>query len=149
MPDEYVVEAEIAAAMTFLARIAIDHKPLRLLEIGCGNGSLAEVIHKRFGQQFDYIGIDYTIEMIELARSRNLPFQFHHASVLALPFMDQTIDVLLSTRVLINLLEVGDQCSAFDELARVLRPGASAVLIEGFKEGLENLNRARAEFLMK
>src|SRR5205807_7795675 len=36
----------------------------------------------------------------------------------------------------------------FVELARVLRAGGTMMLIEGFKEGLANLNLARAEFAL-
>src|SRR5437879_4088876 len=73
MPDEHVVDAEISAIRTFLARAASDASVQHLLEIGCGNGHLATVIHHTFGARFAYHGIDYTPEMIDLAKSRKLP----------------------------------------------------------------------------
>jgi ubiquinone/menaquinone biosynthesis C-methylase UbiE len=148
MPDAYVVDAEISAIRQFLWRATRDESLQRLLEIGCGNGHLATVIHHTFGGRFDYCGIDYTPEMIELAKSRKLPFRFDHASVLELPIPDGGVDLIVSDRVLINLLEVDDQLKAVVELARVLRRGGVMMMIEGFKEGLVNLNRARSEFLL-
>ncbi|MDX2143884.1 MAG: class I SAM-dependent methyltransferase [Rhodospirillaceae bacterium] len=148
MPDEYVVEAELKAIIAFLARAEPDTSVRRLLEIGCGNGHLASVIHRRFETRFDYTGIDYTQEMIDLAKSRSLPFRFEYASVLSLPLENSETDLVVSDRVLINLLEPKDQAAAFTELARVTRRGGLLMLIEGFKQGLENLNLARSEFMM-
>lgn len=61
---------------------------------------------------------------------------------------DASFDVVVSERVIINLLDPAQQVAAFGEVARVLCPGGLFTAVEGFKSGLENLNRARADFLL-
>jgi ubiquinone/menaquinone biosynthesis C-methylase UbiE len=148
MPDEFVVEAEVNAILAFLRNAAPRADMKNLLEIGCGNGYLAAQIHAEFGDRFLYRGIDLTPEMIQLAASRALPFKFVEGSILQLPWETDTVDLVISDRVIINVLDVEQQRKAFSELARVMRKGALALLIEGFKEGLANLNHARADFLL-
>lgn len=148
MPDEIVIESEVAAILRFADKAARESGIHRVLEVGCGNGHLAAEIDKAFGARFQYRGIDLTPEMIALARSRSLPCDFREGSILALDLEDGSIDLVISERVVINILDPEAQVAAIRELARVTRRGALLVLIEGFKEGLANLNRARADFLL-
>jgi SAM-dependent methyltransferase len=146
MPDSVVRRKEVEALLAFLGQLDLEHG--RLLEIGCGNGYLMEQIESRFGARYTCMGIDATPEFIESARRRGLSGRFEVADLRTLPMEDNSFDVVISERVIINLLDPEDQMQCFGEVARVLRPGGYFAAIEGFKAGLENLNRARSEFLL-
>jgi perosamine synthetase len=144
MPDEVVRGKELEAILTFLERAPAG----RLLEIGCGNGLLLEAIAGRFGGRFALWGIDLTPEMVAVAAGRSLECALQVGDVRRLPYKNGCFDVVVAERVIINVREPAGQAQAFEEIARVLRPGGVMVAIEGFQEGLENLNRARADFLL-
>ena len=146
MPDLVVRQKEVEALLAFLEHV--HPSMVRLLEIGCGNGYLLEQIERRFGTRFQCTGIDATPQFIESARQRGLAARFQTADLRALPMPDASFDLVLAERVIINLLDPAQQVAAFGEVARVLRPGGLFTAIEGFKAGLENLNRARADFLL-
>jgi ubiquinone/menaquinone biosynthesis C-methylase UbiE len=148
MPDAHVVEAEIDAILRFLHKMADQSQFTRVLEIGCGNGYLASVIHRTFGNRFHYEGIDLTPDMVKLAKSRDLPYRFSEGSILSLDLAAESVDLVISDRVVINVLDPEGQYKAFKELARVTRKGGRLMFIEGFKQGLENLNLARSQFVM-
>ncbi|MBV9083411.1 MAG: class I SAM-dependent methyltransferase [Acidobacteriaceae bacterium] len=144
MLDEIVRDKEIEAILLFLDRVS----GRNLLEIGCGNGFLLEEIANRFGTRFAQHGLDLTRDMLTVARHRPIDCNWYLADVQKLPFASNTFDVIVSERVVINILDPEGQMRAFDEIARVLKPQGVVVAIEGFKTGLQNLNRARAEFLL-
>jgi SAM-dependent methyltransferase len=43
--------------------------PARFLELGCGVGHNGEVLHRMFPGRFEYVGTDYSVELIEAARA--------------------------------------------------------------------------------
>jgi ubiquinone/menaquinone biosynthesis C-methylase UbiE len=117
----------------------------RVVDIGCGNGYLLEVLRHEF-HDLDLVGIEYTPEMVELARSRHVTAcDIERGNVCELPFRDASFDAVISERCIINVMDRGDQERAFAEVARILRPGGNAVCIEAFTDGLAELNAARAE----
>ena len=148
MPDAIVREREVEAFLRFLDQAAPRKGRPRLLEIGCGNGFLLSAIAARFGRRFELHGIDATPELVELARRRGIPCRIEAGDVRKTAFPDAHFDVALSERVIINIRSEDEQLQAYRELARILKPGGLLAAVEGFKPGLDNLNRARAEFKM-
>ncbi len=126
------------------------HDGDRVLDVGCGPGVAVTTYASRRRAQVD--GLDYAANMVEFARERaaaefgHLPVAFHHGSVTELPFADDTYDVVTSHRCLMALLDWDRQKQALDEIARVLRPGGTLVLMEGSKDGLDKLNFYRRTF---
>jgi SAM-dependent methyltransferase len=119
--------------------------PARLLEVGCGNGHLLEILRGRF-PDLALSGVDATPEMIDLARGRGVPgAELQRADARALPFADGAFDLVVTERCVINVLDVDGQAAAFGEIARVLRPGGHYVCVEAFADGLAELNAARDE----
>lgn len=122
----------------------------RVLDVGCGPGVAVTTYASRRRAQVD--GLDYAANMVEFARERataefgHLPVAFHHGSVTELPFANNTYDVVTSHRCLMALLDWDRQKQALDEIARVLRPGGTLVLMEGTKDGLDKLNSYRRAF---
>jgi ubiquinone/menaquinone biosynthesis C-methylase UbiE len=146
MPDQVVRERELQAIFAVLDRLM--KTASRLLEIGCGNGLLLTQLRDRYPGA-SLTGIDYTPAMVELARSRALSdTRIECGDVTRLLFEAASFDVMVSERVIINVLDRGDQALAFTEAARVLAPGAHFVCIEGFAAPLRRLNEARAELCL-
>jgi SAM-dependent methyltransferase len=119
--------------------------PFEILEIGCGNGNLLELISGKFSN-LTLTGIDFNTEMVELALARQINnCDIKQGDVRNLQLPDATFDVIISERCLINILDVADQVKAVQELWRVLKPSGYVIFLESFQDGLENLNKARRE----
>lgn len=147
MPDHIVRDKEIEAIRAYL-RVLFTGPAIRTLEIGCGNGYLLSVLHSDFPSN-RFWGIDYNEEMVDLARSRQIPnVEILQDDVSRLSFDSASFDVVISERVIINLLDAADQDRAFSEVARVLAPRGWFICIEGFETPLGNVNQARAELML-
>ena len=97
----------------------------KVLDAGCGSGLDSFAASLLAGPRGRVCGVDMTQEMLTLPRyysdkSKNKNLEFYEASIEALPFEDNTFDVVISNGVL-NL--VPDKKTAFSELARVLKSG--------------------------
>lgn len=109
-----------------------------LLDIGCGDGILLDVLMERFSPlPYQYQGIDLSPEMIRLAwKSHGNSACFHVGDAENLPFTDQSQDLIISNSVLhwLNFPEQGlTPEGAVKEVSRVLRKdGKFAVSIAGF-----------------
>jgi SAM-dependent methyltransferase len=100
----------------------------QVLEIGLGEGSDSERLI-RSGAHWS--GVDLTAESVERVRARltlrNLPHdELRQGSVLALPFADDSFDMVFSHGVLHH---VPDIKQAQGEIHRVLRPGGELVIM--------------------
>lgn len=92
----------------------------RVLEVGCGNGSHVAYF---LDQGLEYIGVDISARMVELARAAYPEVQFVRADGRHLPFADGQFDYVFCRNVLLHLpLQVEDQVVA--ECLRVAQHGA-------------------------
>jgi ubiquinone/menaquinone biosynthesis C-methylase UbiE len=143
MADITTREKEVSAVLTLVEHLA--GEDVRLLEIGCGNGLLLQTLRRRFPEAH-LTGIDFSPDMVALAQKRDVErAQVAQGDVMALDFPDNSFDVIVGERVIINLMDRADQSKAFAELARVLKPGGHYVCVEAFADGLTSLNEAREE----
>jgi SAM-dependent methyltransferase len=99
---------------------------MRLLDAGCGPGSITIGLAPRVGPDGEAIGIDINEERLEfargLAKERGVTnVRFETADVYALPFEDASFDAAFMHAVLQHL---PDPVAALREVRRVLRPGA-------------------------
>jgi SAM-dependent methyltransferase len=146
MADETTRDLEISAILSCV-RYAVGalEAVSSLLEVGCGNGYLLETI-RREHPGLALSGGDYSPDMLALAASRGIAnCDVRQEDVRKLSFDSGAFDVVVTERCLINVLDPEAQAVGVAELFRVLKPGGFAVLIEAFTDGLDNLNRARAE----
>lgn len=117
-------------ALASLARLAPGE---RVLDIGCGTGSLALVARRRVGTAGSVVGVDPSPEMIERATRKaaraGLDVRFERAVAEALPFPDAHFDVVLSTLMLHHLPRPArQQCAR--EIRRVLKPGGRVMVVD-------------------
>jgi SAM-dependent methyltransferase len=116
VPDAAAAFAGLSAVAVF-ADIRAGH---RLLDLGCGAGLDSFVAAERGAW---VTGVDFSPVMLARARQSAGPGAvFVHAAASALPFRDELFDIALVNGIF-NLNP--DRHAIFDELARVLRPGAA------------------------
>jgi tRNA (uracil-5-)-methyltransferase TRM9 len=110
-----------------LETLAKDWSSGKLLNLGCGHG--ADFLP--FSQGFDLYGVDFSEEMIKLARKYAEKFNFEViltvSDVCNLPYNDAVFDFAISVATY-HHLEPGKQTIAFQELKRVLKPGGGAFI---------------------
>lgn len=104
----------------------------RVLDVGCGTGELSRSIAHHFPGA-EVVSTDLTGAMVAVARkargARALVGrqEFATASALALPFADESFDLVANAFVLRNLRSLPD---ALSEMRRVLRPGGVLLSLE-------------------
>lgn len=67
-----------------------------VLDLGCGAGHLAHMLHDSIGLR-NYTGIDFSTRMIDIAKSRGLPYDFIVKDVYDYDWADWEYDVVIST----------------------------------------------------
>lgn len=98
------------------------HSPGRLLDVGCGVGRR---IRECEPQPWWVVGLDLTPAMLRVARQAAPRLRLINADVLQLPVRDQAFDLVWCRLVLGH---VRDLETAYRELFRVSRPGASLIV---------------------
>ena len=98
-----------------------------VVDVACGTGAVALELVRRTG--CSVVGVDQSPEMLAEARRRlaDHRIEFVQAAAQALPFEDSSFDGLTAAYLLRYL---DDLPAGLAELARVLRPGATASLLD-------------------
>ena len=116
-----------------------------VLEVGCGNGYVTQQVRSQV-KHVD--AFDFAENMVERARATygETNNRFFHGSVLDRATCEaQAYDAAVCVRVLINLRGLDEQAAGLDNIAHWLKPGGRLILIEGFRDGFDELNRLRAD----
>ena len=95
-------------------------KPGRALDIGAAGGGNTRVLRSR---GWDATALEYGEEGARVARRRNIPVI--RGDAVALPVADEAMDLVVAYDVLEH---IEDDKSATNEIARVLRPGGTALI---------------------
>lgn len=110
----------------FLKKILIDRNYKKGLEIGCGRGTMSLYLRKYEG--LDATLLDLEPSAIELAKenfkSRGVEGEFVVASSDAMPFPDNSFDMVYSIGLLEHLKNYG---KTLEECYRILKPGGAIV----------------------
>jgi ubiquinone/menaquinone biosynthesis C-methylase UbiE len=127
--DHGLRDPEVRAAWTALLLPLMPDPPVRILDLGCGTGSLA-VLLAQAGHEVT--GIDASMQMLALARAKaataGVRLDLGRADAADPPFGPASADVVLCRHVLWSL---PDQDAVLANWTRLLRPGGRLVLIEG------------------
>lgn len=106
---------------------------LRLLEVGCGRGSLLRMLNERLRFDRAPVGVDLSPAALRLAdrdeRKASRPSRLALATATALPFAEQSFDLVLCGH-LVRRLSDGELHSFLSEIRRVLASGGLALLWE-------------------
>jgi ubiquinone/menaquinone biosynthesis C-methylase UbiE len=105
----------------------------RVLDVGCGTGSLAIAARKRVGATGTAVGIDPASEMVARARKKSVRMgvdvRFETAVIESLPFGSGEFDVVLSS-LMIHHLPKRIRPAAFAEVHRVLKPSGRFLAVD-------------------
>jgi SAM-dependent methyltransferase len=108
-----------------LARVGPLPHAATVLDVGCSTGYLLEDLRARLPDA-TLIGVDLIAGGLRKAHANVPDALLYQADACALPLGERSVDAVLSA----NLLEhVPDDDRALEEIARVLRPGARAVVV--------------------
>jgi len=99
----------------------------KVLDVCTGTGALAALLRRRVGASGEVVGVDITEAMLEVARARSPEVSFLVADACDLPFPGASFD---AATMAFGLRNISDRQMALNELARVLRPGGRAVILE-------------------
>lgn len=103
------------------------------LDLCCGSGDLAQLLGERVGKTGQVFGVDFSCAQLEIARQRGethyppLPLQWIEADALNLPFADNFFDAATMGYGLRNVTDIP---RSLRELHRVLKPGATAAILD-------------------
>ena len=148
MLDREIREKEIDNLISLILQFksASESFPLRLLDVGCGNGYVAA----RLQCEFPFLiidGIDSNAGMVECANSRLLPnTQFYHstaAQIGSIRILPNSYDLVFSTRCFINIIDADERYKSIKTSADYLRSGGFLALMEGFEDGQITYNLLR------
>jgi SAM-dependent methyltransferase len=106
--------------------------PERYLEVGCGEGELAERVQRELGSEV--VALDQSERMVELTRARGVEAVVGDAQ--ALPFDDEEFDCAGAAWMLYHVPDVD---RALAELARVLRRPGRLVAVTNGRDHLREL----------
>jgi SAM-dependent methyltransferase len=100
-----------------------------LLDVGCGQGDVLLMLAERLGEG---IGIDISDDDLKRAEGERQErmienVTFRHADATALPFSDDSFDVVLLLGDVLTYVDPGKHEAVVAELWRVLKPGGRAV----------------------
>ncbi|GBF32292.1 methyltransferase [Desulfocucumis palustris] len=143
--DVYMRQIEINYISEFLSSFK---KPLRVLDIGCGNG-FSTMEYKSRVPWHSYVGGDYSEDMIFIANNElekhqtSGDIQFKVMDVMNLSKYGDTYDVIISDRCLINLGNLNNRKQALWEISKCLQSGSWYLMIENFLEGHIEMNKMR------
>ncbi len=142
--DNFAIDLEVDNIGSYISDSA------SVLDVGCANG-FALLRHAAKNKLAESKGIDYSSNMIEMAKSALLKNEQHNiefsvGDVRDIQFGDDQFDVVYTTRVLINLPNWEEQTQGINECIRVTKPGGKIILSEAFWEPLVKLNSLRTLF---
>lgn len=111
--------------LDLLARAGPKNPPSCILDVGCGTGRLLRAASVSWPAA-RLMGVDPAPRMVAEAQRLAPNAIFEIATAEALPFPDQSADLVLSS---LSFHHWADQNKGLQEIARVLRPGGSIVQI--------------------
>jgi ubiquinone/menaquinone biosynthesis C-methylase UbiE len=102
----------------------------RVLEVNCGTGASAIELAERMKGKGNVIGVDSSLERIELARAKaqvkKVPdIEFEQASATSLPFLSNDFDLVIGD---VSMMPASHAEAVLSEMLRVARPGGRVIL---------------------
>lgn len=115
----------------------------RVLDVGCGTGTLALEAHERVGQTGHVAAIDPAPQQLARARAKarrhGVAIDFRFGVIERLPFTAQSFDAVLSTWMMHHLPD-GLKRQGLEQIARVLKPGGRLVIVDAMQHGHGHVN---------
>ena len=100
------------------------------LDVACGSGKLTAVLARIAGPTGRVVGLDFSPEMLAVARHEHPGIEFLEGDALNLAFDDASFD---AATIAFGLRNLADPVRGLREMLRVVRPGGKAVVLEFVK----------------
>jgi demethylmenaquinone methyltransferase / 2-methoxy-6-polyprenyl-1,4-benzoquinol methylase len=97
------------------------------LDVACGSGKLTAQLARVAGPHGRVVGLDFSPEMLTIARHDHPGLEFLEGDALNLPFDDASFD---ATTIAFGLRNLSDPVRGLQEMARVTKSGGKAVVLE-------------------
>lgn len=97
----------------------------KILDLGCGNGRFFELLKDK---DINYIGVDFSEKLIEIARKKYPKVKFQVADALDLPFPNNYFDKIYSIAVLHHIPSKQFRLQFLKETRRILKPNGLLIL---------------------
>lgn len=149
-PDAFLVDLELRILKKYIK------DGTKFLDIGCGNGYTSIELAKK--HRIEVTGIDISHELINYA-NQILAHQkgmlkgsavFKVANVLDPNLKDdlgeESFDMILTKRVIINILTWNEQKETIQKIVELLKPGGIYLMIEATIQGHEKIGELRKKF---
>ncbi len=95
------------------------HKKARILDVGCAAGRDTKVLYDK---GFNVVGVDFSTELLKIARNKYPDLSFIKADIRKLSFSDESFDGIYANAVFHHLLK-RDMIPVLRDFNRILRPG--------------------------
>jgi ArsR family transcriptional regulator len=138
-------ETYYGKAFNLAAMLALIPTDWTVLDLGCGTGQLAAALAPHVRR---VMGVDQSEEMLTAARQRTQALgnvELHRGELEALPFQDACCDAALMVLVLSYL---ANPSAGLVEMARVLRPGGKAVIVDLLRHDRDDFRRQMGQQAM-
>jgi len=99
----------------------------RALDVACGSGKLTVELLRATGATGLVVGLDFSSRMLTVASERAAGPAYVRGDALQLPFADGVFDAVT---VAFGLRNFADPVTGLREMARVLKPGGRALVLE-------------------
>jgi demethylmenaquinone methyltransferase/2-methoxy-6-polyprenyl-1,4-benzoquinol methylase len=97
------------------------------LDVCCGTGDFAVELRRAVGPSGRVVGLDFSPQMLEMARRKSSAVEWLQGDALALPFADGEF---AAACVGFGVRNLSDHRRGFAEMARAVRPGGRVVCLE-------------------
>ena len=105
------------------------------LDVACGSGKLTAELARIAGREGRVVGLDFSPQMLEVARRDHPGIEFLEGDALKLPFDDASFD---AATIAFGLRNLADPVGGLREMRRIVKPGGRSVVLE-FVRPPENL----------
>ena len=106
----------------------------KVLEIGCGTGTLTLAAKAQVGSSGEAVGIDIAPEMVAVANHKatrkGVDVSFRVGSIASIPFPDNRFDVVMCSFMIFHMPE-DVRKKGFTEIYRVLKSGGHLFILDG------------------
>ena len=114
-----------------LLKLSEAQKGQRVIDVATGTGDLAFLFSQAVGVEGEVVGLDFTSEMIEIARDKewqlDLPMKWRIGDALELPYEENHFDISSNA---FGIRNVENPLKAIKEMARVTRSGGKVLILE-------------------
>lgn len=100
------------------------------IDVACGSGKLTGELAKVAGPTGRVLGLDFSPQMLAIARREHPKLEFIEGDALKLPFDDGSFD---ASTIAFGLRNLADPVGGLREMRRVLKPGGRGVVLEFVK----------------